>query len=124
MTDIAEFDVATAGARVAMPTPSLPVRGQRATAVKVMRIGLLKRQPARAAGRAAAEKARSAPEKAVLPDRRYFEISEAGTVRIDDAGVASFQAEGSGRDQFLILAPGNTARVKEAITMLATEPPK
>src|SRR5260370_19929193 len=26
-----------------MPTPSLPVRGQRATAVKVMRIGLLKR---------------------------------------------------------------------------------
>jgi hypothetical protein len=37
--------------------------------VKVMRIGLLKRSPAGSAGRAAAEKARSAPEKAVLPDR-------------------------------------------------------
>ncbi|MDF1739069.1 MAG: nucleoside hydrolase [Verrucomicrobiales bacterium] len=68
---------------------------------------------------------------AVYPDRGYFDLSSKGTVNMHEDGMTFFRpdprrkpvAEHKGRDRYLIMNEIQTARVREALTMLVSEPP-
>ncbi|MEM6915953.1 MAG: hypothetical protein AAF491_05240, partial [Verrucomicrobiota bacterium] len=70
--------------------------------------------------------------QAVYPDRGYFDLSPRGTVHMHEDGMTFFRPPGrrqpveehDGRDRYLIMDKLQTARVKEALTMLVSEPPK
>ncbi|MDF1660046.1 MAG: nucleoside hydrolase, partial [Verrucomicrobiales bacterium] len=67
---------------------------------------------------------------AVYPDRGYFDLSPRGTVNMHEDGMTFFRPPGrnkpveehDGRDRYLIMDEIQTARVKEALTMLVSEP--
>jgi inosine-uridine nucleoside N-ribohydrolase len=61
---------------------------------------------------------------AVHPDRDYFELSSPGQVTVEADGFTRFAPKKEGRDRFLILNDVRTARVKEALVQLSSQPPK
>ncbi len=60
---------------------------------------------------------------AVMPDRGYFDLSPPGRVEVESDGFTRFTPEADGRDRYLILKPMQIARLKEALTQLASQPP-
>jgi inosine-uridine nucleoside N-ribohydrolase len=60
---------------------------------------------------------------AVRPDRDYFSLSAPGRVTVDSDGFTRFKPEGKGRDRFLILTELRTARTREALAQLTSQPP-
>ena len=61
----------------------------------------------------------------VCPDRGYFTLSPAGTVKVEDNGATWFRPsrDGKGRDRFLTMSAEQAARVREAIVQLCVAPP-
>jgi len=60
---------------------------------------------------------------AVRPDRDFFALSPPGRVTVEDDGFTRFAPEREGRDRFLILNEVRTARTREALVQLTTQPP-
>lgn len=62
---------------------------------------------------------------AIMPERGYFELSPAGAVTVDADGATVFRPakNGKGRDRYLVLNDVLSARVREAIVQLSSEPP-
>jgi hypothetical protein len=60
---------------------------------------------------------------AVFPDRGYFGLSPRGQVVVEEDGFTRFTPDSEGRDRFLTLKDLQSARVKEALVQLASEPP-
>lgn len=61
---------------------------------------------------------------AVRPGHNYFGLSEPGEIHVVDGGITSFKPGGHGRHRYLTVSPEQITRVKEALTLLATEPPR
>ena len=61
---------------------------------------------------------------AVRPDRGYFTLSPPGCVRSEADGFTVFEPEKDGPHRHLIASPEQVVRVKEALTLLSSEPPK
>lgn len=61
---------------------------------------------------------------AVREDRGYFDISESGTVSVDEQGVTTFAADPKGKHRYLKLNADTVARVRENFSVLASEPPQ
>jgi len=61
---------------------------------------------------------------AVCPDRDYFALSAPGTVEVEDDGFTRFTPKQGGRDRFLILDEVRTARLREALVQLSSQPPQ
>lgn len=59
----------------------------------------------------------------VRPDRGYFTLSAPGRVSIDDEGRTTFQESPDGRHRYLIADEKQIARVREALALLASQPP-
>jgi inosine-uridine nucleoside N-ribohydrolase len=64
----------------------------------------------------------SAALYAVRPDAGYYSLSPAGQIQVSDKGVTHFVA-GDGRQHFLVVNEEQKARVLEAISLLASQPP-
>jgi len=60
---------------------------------------------------------------AVRPRRGYFDLSPPGRVRIDDDGRTRFEPEKTGRHRYLIADRMQAIRVREALALLASQPP-
>ncbi len=60
---------------------------------------------------------------AIYPDRGYFELSPAGNVVVEDDSATWFKPKESGKHRFLILNGVRTARLREALVQLTSEPP-
>lgn len=60
---------------------------------------------------------------AVRPTRGYFGLSEPGRLSIGDEGLAQFAAAEGGRHRYLTATPEQIVRVREALVMLASQPP-
>lgn len=60
---------------------------------------------------------------AVRPNRDYFDVSEAGTVNVNDKGVTTFQSDKEGRHRYLKLRVDQIPKVTEALVQLSSEPP-
>lgn len=61
---------------------------------------------------------------AVLPDRGYFGLSDAGRVAVMDDGLTEFFADGQGRQHYLKLTEAQRVRVIEALVQLSSQPPQ
>ncbi len=61
--------------------------------------------------------------QAVEPDRDYFQLSETGTVEVQDDGYTRFKKDAKGNRRYLILAPADVARLTEALVQLSSQPP-
>jgi hypothetical protein len=61
--------------------------------------------------------------QAVRPDRGYFGRSEAGRVTVDARGRVSFRPEPGGPHRYLTVSPEQAVRAREAMVILASEPP-
>jgi inosine-uridine nucleoside N-ribohydrolase len=64
----------------------------------------------------------SAALYAVRPEAGYYSLSPAGKIQVDDKGVTRF-VEGEGRQHYLMVNQEQKARVLEAISLLASQPP-
>ena len=64
----------------------------------------------------------SAALYAVRPDAGYYSLSPAGRIEVDAKGATRFVA-GEGRQHYLIVNEEQKARVLEAISLLASQPP-
>ena len=60
---------------------------------------------------------------AVCADRDYFALSAPGQVEVQDDGFTRFTPKQNGRDRFLILDEVRTARLREALVQLSSQPP-
>lgn len=60
---------------------------------------------------------------AVRPDHNYFNLSPPGYVSIDEKGLTTFEESSDGRHRYLIATKEQIIRVKEALTMLTSQPP-
>ncbi|MCC9608644.1 nucleoside hydrolase [Blastopirellula sp. JC732] len=60
---------------------------------------------------------------AIRPEHRYFDLSPAGRVTIEEDGYSTFEPMENGRDRYLILRDDQKARATEALTLLSSEPP-
>jgi inosine-uridine nucleoside N-ribohydrolase len=60
---------------------------------------------------------------AVRPDDGYFGTSPGGQIAVDDKGVTKFTAGGSGKQRYLTVDDAQRARIREAISVLASQPP-
>lgn len=60
---------------------------------------------------------------AVRPDGGYFGLSLACWITVDGQGVTSFTPDRSGKHRYLTVDDAQRARVREAISLLACEPP-
>jgi len=60
---------------------------------------------------------------AVRPDAGYFTLSPAGRIQVDEKGATRF-IPGEGKQHYLIVNEQQKARVLEAISLLASQPPK
>src|SRR5579884_3106897 len=60
---------------------------------------------------------------AVRPEAGYFGTSPAGNITVDDQGVTSFAPSESGKHRYLTVNEVQRARIREAISMLVSEPP-
>ena len=61
---------------------------------------------------------------AVLPDRGFFGLSEAGAVTVEGDGFTRFTPQPNGRDRFLKLDATQVVRVRETLVQLCSQPPK
>lgn len=61
---------------------------------------------------------------AVRPERGYFDLSPPGRVTVEADGFTRFQPEENGPHRFLTVTPEQIARVREALVLLCSEPPK
>jgi inosine-uridine nucleoside N-ribohydrolase len=61
---------------------------------------------------------------AVRTDYGYFDLSPAGRVHVASDGTTSFEPENAGPHRYLILRPNQQMRVREALTQLASQPPR
>ncbi|HVN03616.1 MAG TPA: nucleoside hydrolase [Bryobacteraceae bacterium] len=59
---------------------------------------------------------------AVRPDRGYFSTSPTGQIMVDSQGVTTFTPGASGKQRYLIVDDAQRARIREAISMLVSEP--
>ena len=59
---------------------------------------------------------------AVRPDRGYFGLSDAGTVRVAEDGQTKLEAGAMGKHRYLTVTAEQRARVLEALMMLASQP--
>ena len=64
----------------------------------------------------------SAALYAVRPDSGYYSLSPAGKIQVDVKGVTRFVA-GTGQQHYLIVNDEQKARVLEAVSLLASQPP-
>jgi inosine-uridine nucleoside N-ribohydrolase len=60
---------------------------------------------------------------AVRPDRGYFTLSEPGRVVVQDDGKIQFRQEPSGAHRLMSVTREQIVRVREALVMLASQPP-
>ncbi len=60
---------------------------------------------------------------AVRPDRGYFGLSPRGRVSYDEKGHTSWTEDPAGNHRYLTVDEKQTERVKEALAILASEPP-
>lgn len=60
---------------------------------------------------------------AVCADRDYFALSAPGQVEVQEDGFTRFTPKQNGRDRFLILDEVRTARLREALVQLSSQPP-
>jgi len=60
---------------------------------------------------------------AVWPDRDLFALSAPGTVAVEDDGFTRFKPSKNGKHRFLILDEVRTARVRETMVQLCSQPP-
>lgn len=60
---------------------------------------------------------------AVRPEREYFSLSNPGRARVDENGVTTFEEDPEGKHRYLIADELQVARVREALAMLASQPP-
>lgn len=60
---------------------------------------------------------------AVRPERGYFDLSDPGTVTVDDAGKTTFTTSADGRHTYLKLDPMSIPRIQELMAALVSEPP-
>ena len=60
---------------------------------------------------------------AVRPDRGYFDLSAPGRTHVTDEGVTEFEEAADGNCRYLIASEEQRVRVKEALALLASEPP-
>ena len=61
---------------------------------------------------------------AVRPDRGYFSLSNPGRASVDENGVTSFEETPEGTHRYLIADALQVARVREALALLASQPPE
>ncbi|MBL9122728.1 MAG: nucleoside hydrolase [Planctomycetaceae bacterium] len=61
---------------------------------------------------------------AVRPAQGYFGLSAPGTITVDDQHVTRFAPSDDGRHRYLTAEPVQRARVKEALILLASQPPR
>lgn len=61
---------------------------------------------------------------AVRPDRDYFSLSPAGTVRVEEDGFTRFTAGDGGKHRYLKVDAVQIARTTEALVQLASQPPR
>jgi len=61
---------------------------------------------------------------AVRPDRGYFDLSEPGTVVLDENGRTSFKPDPNGKHRYMTVSSIQIAHVQEALCLLCSEPPK
>lgn len=61
---------------------------------------------------------------AVFPHRGYFDLSETGTVTVQDDGLTTFKKSDAGRHQYLKLNDLQRARLIEALVQLSSQPPQ
>ena len=60
---------------------------------------------------------------AVRPYPAYFSLSAPGTIRTDAKGATSFVASSGGKHRYLVVNDAQRAAVREAISVLMSEPP-
>lgn len=61
---------------------------------------------------------------AVRPEHGYFDLSEPGTVVLDEEGYTSFEPDANGLHRYLKVSETQIAQVREALCLLCSEPPK
>lgn len=61
---------------------------------------------------------------AVFPHRGYFDLSEVGTVTVEDDGLTTYKKSDQGRHQYLKLNDLQRARLIEALVQLSSQPPQ
>lgn len=61
---------------------------------------------------------------AVLPDRGYFDLSESGTINVENDGFTTWTKQEGGAQRYLKVNPTQIARVREAFTWLCSEAPQ
>ena len=61
---------------------------------------------------------------AVRPNRRYFDLSQRGTVTVQNDGQTTFTPSEDGKHRYMIVSPGQIIMVREALVQLCSEPPK
>jgi len=61
---------------------------------------------------------------AVRPDRGYFALSEPGNVTVADNGETTFVPDANGKHRYLRVDELQIARVKEALAVLCSQPPR
>lgn len=61
---------------------------------------------------------------AIRPDQGYFGLSEKGVVTVDADDVTQFAPSAAGRCRYLTVTPEQIARVREALILLASQPPR
>jgi inosine-uridine nucleoside N-ribohydrolase len=60
---------------------------------------------------------------AVRPGPRYFGLSPSGKIVVDEKAVTTLAPDPQGKHHYLTVSDTQCARIKEAITVLASEPP-
>jgi len=60
----------------------------------------------------------------IRPDRGYFDLSAPGRVAVDDEGATTLAETADGPHRFLVVNDTQRARVREALTLLSSEPPQ
>ena len=61
---------------------------------------------------------------AVRPNHGYFDLSEPGTVVLDEKGHTSFEPDANGKHRYLKVSETQIAQVREALCLLCSEPPR
>jgi inosine-uridine nucleoside N-ribohydrolase len=60
---------------------------------------------------------------AARPDRGYFDLSEPGTIKVDNEGKTTLEPAANGKHRYLKVDAMQKARVLEAMIYLASQPP-
>ena len=61
---------------------------------------------------------------AIRPDQGYFGLSDPGTISVDDADVTQFDFKVNGKHRYLTVTPEQIIRTREALILLASQPPE